>query len=263
MQKGSKFETKVGGALPAAERKTEVSRVAGREPGSGETTVLVVDDDEEILDLMRDYLWAAGFRVEVCSHADRALTVLEEKAVDCILLDVMMPGKSGFDLAQAVRRRWETPILFLSARDDDAAKLRGLGLGADDYIVKSSSPAEVAARIRAVLRRYRQGTSRPPTFLTFDELSIDLAAREVAVDGEPVPFTAKEFDLLCLLAEHPRQVFTREQIVERLWEGWADPQAVNGLVNRVRAKIESDAGNPRFIATVWGVGYRFEGERRR
>lgn len=147
--------------------------------------------------------------------------------------------------------------------DDDAAKLWGLGLGADDYIVKNSSPAEVAARIRAVLRRYRQGASRPSTFLTFDGLSIDLAAREVAVDGKSVPFAAKEFDLLCLLAEHPRQVFTREQIVERLWEGWADPQAVNGLVNRVRAKIESNPSEPRFIATVWGVGYRFEGERRR
>lgn len=233
------------------------------EPDSKQATVLVVDDDEEILDLMRDYLWAAGFRVKVCQTAEKAMAILESKPIDCILLDVMMPGQSGFEFARNVRKRSDTPILFLSARDDDGAKLRGLGLGADDYIVKSSSPAEVAARIRAVLRRYRRGARRPSSVLTFGRLSIDAVAHEVTVDGEPVPFTAKEFELLCLFAEHPRQVFTREQIVDRLWEGWADPQAVNGLVNRVRTKIEADPGNPTLIATVWGVGYRFEGKRQR
>lgn len=233
------------------------------EPDLEQATVLVVDDDEELLDLMRDYLWAAGFRVTVCSNVEQAMAVMETEPIDCILLDVMMPKQSGFDFARNVRQQWDTPILFLSARDDDAAKLRGLGLGADDYIVKSSSPAEVAARIRAVLRRYQRGERRPATVLTFGRLSIDPAAHEVSVDGEPISFTAKEFELLCLFAEHPRQVFTREQIVERLWEGWADPQAVNGLVNRVRGKIETDPSNPVFITTVWGVGYRFEGKRQR
>lgn len=230
---------------------------------SDRETVLVVDDDEEILDLMRDYLWAAGFHVECSTNASAATAILEAKAIHCIVLDVMMPGQSGFDFCRTVRSRWDLPILFLSARHDDAAKLRGLGLGADDYIVKDSSPAEVVARIHAVLRRYRRGEERTHTAqLSFGRLSIDLAAHEVRVDGHLVPFTAREFELLTLMAQHARQVFTREQIVARLWDGFSDPQAVNGLVNRVRAKIEIDPQNPSFIKTVWGVGYRFDAEGR-
>lgn len=224
-------------------------------------TVLVVDDDTEILDLMQDYLSAAGFAVRLSASAAEALSALETDAIDCVVLDVMMPEVSGFAFCKQVRARWDLPILFLSARGDDAAKLRGLGLGADDYIVKTSSPAEVAARLHAVLRRYQRGVSpRPTARLTFGRLTLDVSAYEVMVDGTIVPFTPKEFDLLRLLAEHPRQVFTREQIVERLWDGFADAQAVNGLVNRIRAKIEPDPQHPTFIATVWGVGYRFEGD---
>lgn len=231
---------------------------------SEQETVLIVDDDEEILDLMGDYLRAAGFEVQLSANARDAMAALENVPVDCILLDVMMPGQSGFEFCHWVRRRFDVPILFLSALGDDTAKLRGLGLGADDYIVKSSSPAEVVARIQAVLRRYRVGQrQRQAIILTFGHVTIDLSAYEVTVDGSVVPFTAKEFELLRLLAEHPRQVFTREQIVERLWDGHADPQAVNGLVNRIRAKIENDPQQPTLIVTVWGVGYRFEGKRSR
>jgi DNA-binding response OmpR family regulator len=220
-------------------------------------TMLVVDDDAEILDLMRDYLSAEGYHVVTAPDGAQALRVLETTPVDGILLDVMMPGLSGFDVYRQMRDRWDLPVLFLSARQDDAAKLRGLGLGADDYIGKTSSPAEVVARVKAVLRRYRKGAQSEHVHLRYGRLTIDLTAHEVLVDGAPVAFTAKEFELLRHLAEHPRQVFTREQLVEALWDGFADPQAVNGLVTRIRTKI------PPCITTIWGVGYRFEGERSR
>lgn len=232
-------------------------------PVATAANVLVVDDDPEIRDLMRDYLMAAGYAVSLAADGEAALGLLGSQAVDCVLLDVMLPGLSGFELCRRIRERWDLPVLFLSARQEDADKLRGLGLGADDYIVKSSSPAEVVARVKAVLRRYRRDQPAAPVCLELGRLTLDLTAREVRVDGEPVPFTAKEFDLLLLLAEHPRQVFTREQIVAHLWEGFADPQAVNGLVKRIRAKIERDPDSPAYISTVWGVGYRFEGGRNR
>lgn len=221
--------------------------------------VLVVDDDDEIGDLLRDYLAAEGYPVTIATRGEEALAVLAAEPVDCAILDVMMPGLSGFELCRRIRERWDLPILFLSARQDDADKLRGLGLGADDYIVKTSSPAEVVARVKAVLRRYSRGQAPAPVRLELGGLSLDLTAREVQVDGEPVTLTVKEFDLLLLLAEHPRQVFTREQIVGRLWDGFADLQAVNGLVKRLRDKIDRDPTAPTYIATVWGVGYRFSG----
>lgn len=223
-------------------------------------TILIVDDDEEIRDLMRDYLEADGYAMLTAPDGRAALAALASKQVDGILLDVMMPGPSGFDLCRQIRTQWDLPILFLTARQEDADKLRGLGLGADDYIGKTCSPAEVVARVKAVLRRYRKGAAQGNAQMRFGRLVIDISAHEVLVDGAPVPVTAKEFELLQILAEHPRQVFTREQLVERLWGGFADAQAVNGLVTRIRAKIEPSPDQHSYITTVWGVGYRFEGE---
>ncbi len=224
-------------------------------------TVLVVDDDRSIVELMRDFLEADGFRVEGASDAREALTALERTPVDCVLLDIMMPGESGFELCRKVRRTSDVPILFLSARGEAVDKIRGLGLGGDDYIVKSATPAEVVARVKAVLRRYGRDQSAQDTRLDFGRLVLDVRAREVTVDGKPVSFTPREFEILCLLAEHPRQVFTYEQLLERFWGYIGDRHTITVHVGRIREKIEADPGNPKLIVNVWGVGYRFEGSR--
>jgi DNA-binding response OmpR family regulator len=227
------------------------------------TTVLVVDDEEDIINLMRDFLTAEGFAVVTAADGDQALSALKRDSVDCVLLDVMMPGQSGFDVLRHLRETSEVPVLFLSARQEDSDKIRGLGLGADDYIVKSATPSEVVARIKAVLRRSRRGEAPAAALLDFGRLVIDVRAREVRVEGQPVPLTAREFDLLQLLASHPRQVFTREQLFERLWGAYGDRHTVTVHVGRLREKIEPNPADPQSIVTVWGVGYRFEGERRR
>ena len=227
-----------------------------------ERSVLVVDDDQTIVDLMRDFLEAEGFRVEGALEARQAQVVLDRTPVDCVLLDVMMPGESGFELARRLRRTSDVPILFLSARGEDADKIRGLGLGGDDYIVKSATPAEVVARVKAVLRRSARGEAAADVLLDFGHLVLDVRSREVKVGGELVSFTPREFDLLWLLAERPRQVFTYEQLLDRLWDGVGDRHTVTVHVGRIREKIEPHPNDPRYIVTVWGVGYRFEGERR-
>ncbi len=227
------------------------------------TTVLVVDDDEDIATLMRDFLEADGYRVITASDGPEGLNALRENAVDCVLLDVMMPGLSGFEVLRTIRETSDVPVLFLSARQEESDKLRGLGLGGDDYIVKSSTPAEIVARIKAVLRRYHREPRAAVGILDFGRLVIDQPAREVRVDGEIVPLTAREYELLQLFAEHPRQVLTRDMLFERLWGPYGDRHSLTVHIGRLREKIEKDPSNPAYIVTVWGVGYRFEGEQRR
>ena len=221
------------------------------------TTVLAVDDDAAILELMRDFLEVEGFQVESAQNGEEALQILSRIPVDCVLLDVMLPVNSGFDVCRRIRSQYDLPVLFLSARSGDSDKIRGFGLGADDYIVKSATPSEVVARIKAVLRRVRPMT-RPA--LDFGRLVIDRQSHEVWVDGRVVPFAAKEFALLCMLAEQPRRVFTREQLFEALWGSYGDQHTVAVHIGRIREKIEEDPQQPRYITTVWGVGYRFEGK---
>lgn len=226
------------------------------------TTILVVDDDETILELMRDFLEAEQFVVETVRESQEALRILERTAIDCMLLDVMLAGLSGFELCRQLRETNDVPILFLSARHTDTDKLRGLGLGGDDYIVKSATPAEVVARIKAVLRRTQVRTRVAPPqqmILDFGWLVINITAHEVRVDGRSVPLAAREFALLQLLAAHPRQVFTRDQLFERCWGEVGDRHTVAVHIARIREKIEPDPAHPRYIITVWGVGYRFEG----
>lgn len=238
-------------------------------------TILVVDDEDEIAALMQDFLEAEGFRVLTAPDGERALELLEQVPVDCLLLDIMMPGLSGFELCRQIRATRDLPILFLSARDGDADKIRGLALGGDDYIVKSASLAEVVARVRAVLRRYQPGKPGQPgqsgrsgrpgrsaMVLDYGRLVLDLGAHEVRVDGAPVPFTPREFELLRLLAGHPRQVFSPEQIFDQIWGEYGDRHTVRVHIKRIREKIEADPARPKYIVTVWGVGYRFEGVRR-
>jgi DNA-binding response OmpR family regulator len=228
-----------------------------------DATILVVDDEDDIVSLMRDFLEAEGYAVVTASDGPSALAALDAHPVDCVLLDVMMPGLSGFDVVRKIREQNDVPVLFLSAKQEDSDKIRGLGLGADDYIVKSATPGEVVARVKAVLRRTRRVEVSQPVTLSFGRLTIDVAAREARLDGEAVSLTAREFELLQFLAEHPRQVFSREQLFDRLWGAYGDRHTVTVHIARLREKLEDDPAKPSLIVTVWGVGYRFEGERQR
>jgi len=223
------------------------------------STVLVVEDEPDIVALLRDFLVDAGFDAVAADDAQGALRALEAAPVDCVLLDVMLPGDDGFDLCRRIRAASDVPLLFLSARGDDSDKLRGLGLGADDYIVKSATPAEVVARVKAVLRRApgtRNGNGA--AVLRFGDLVIDVAAHEVTVGDRPVSLTAREFELLRVFADHPRQVLGRDQLFELLWGSWGDRSAVSVYVRKLREKLEADPARPRTFVTVWGVGYRFD-----
>src|SRR5581483_754410 len=214
-------------------------------------TVLVVDDEEGIVELMRDFLEVDGFAVRAARDGAEALAVLSRERVDCLLLDVMMPGASGFEVCRRLREAPETagvPILFLSARDGDSDKIRGLRLGADDYVVKSATPDEVVARVRAVLRRSRSGAARQQAHeetLDFGRLVIDLRAHEVRIAGRPIAMPAREFELLRLFAQHPRQVFSRDRLFELGWDSYGDKSTVTTHIRRLREKIEENPAEPR------------------
>lgn len=226
--------------------------------------VLVADDDHDIAQLLRDYLEADGHDVLVANDGRSAVEAIGQHRVDCVLLDIMMPELSGFDVLRTIRDTTDVPVLILSALGSDSDKLRGFGLGADDYIVKSASPSEIVARVRAVLRRAgRTDQALVATTLDFGRLVIDIGAHEVRVDGEPVALTAREFELLEYLSRHPRQILTRDQLFERFWGEYGDRHSLTVHISRLRDKIELDPSQPRHIVTVRGVGYRFEGERSR
>jgi DNA-binding response OmpR family regulator len=228
---------------------------------SNKRTILVVDDDKAIVELMRDFLEDEGFLVKEAFHAREALEILHQSSVDCIILDVMMSGQDGFELCREIRRTSDVPILFLSARGEDVDKIRGLGIGGDDYIVKSATPVEVVARVKAVLRRYNGMETQQNTVLQFGHLTLDIKAHEVRVHNKPISITPREFEIILLLAEHPRQVFTYEQLLDRFWDGVGDKHTVIVHISRIREKIEIDPNNPKLIVNVWGVGYRFEGDQ--
>jgi DNA-binding response OmpR family regulator len=229
-------------------------------------TVLVVDDEAGIVELMRDFLEVDGFRVFTADDGEEALALLAREQVDCVLLDILLPGASGFEVLRRAREVSQVPVLFLSARDADSDKIRGLRLGADDYVVKSATPDEVVARVHAVLRRTQPERATlgagETGVMDFGSLVIDARAHEVRVNGAPVPMPAREFTLLRLFAEHPRQVFSRDRLFELCWESYGDRSTVTTHIRRVRERIEEDPAEPRYIVTVWGVGYRFEGVQR-
>jgi DNA-binding response OmpR family regulator len=190
-----------------------------------------------------------------------ALASLERQLPVLVILDLMLPGADGWEITRWLRERSDVPIIMLTARREETDRIAGLEMGADDYVVKPFSPQELVSRVRAVMRRVRPGqadTAEPP--LAFEDLQIDPNTRLVTVRGEEKSLTAKEFDLLWLLALHPRQVFTRDQLLERIWgqAEYIDPGTVTVHIRRLREKIESDSSNPRHLQTVWGVGYKFE-----
>jgi DNA-binding response OmpR family regulator len=223
-------------------------------------TILLVDDEEEIIELMKDFLEAEGYKVLTASNGLEALSILKKQVVHCVLLDIMMPNQSGFTTCKKIREISDIPILFLTAVQDDTDKIRGLNIGADDYIVKSATPGEVVARIKAVLRRSRLREN--DTTLSYRNLKINIYTREVFINDRRVNLTPKEFELLQFLAEHPRQVFSHGQLYQKVWgDELIDEHTIRVFIARIREKIEENPSKPRWIHTVWGVGYKFDDKK--
>jgi DNA-binding response OmpR family regulator len=221
-------------------------------------TVLVVDDEPIVREVVVRYLEREGFRTLEADHGDRARELLEREAPDLVVLDVMLPGTDGLELCRWIRSRSALPVIMLTARGEEADRIAGLELGADDYVTKPFSPRELAARVRTVLRRSGKGNGARER-LAYGELELDSGAREVRRAGRDVRLTAKEFDLLWFLASHPRRVFPRDQLMSNVWgyEAALDTGTVTVHMRRLREKIERDPSRPAHLQTVWGVGYRF------
>jgi DNA-binding response OmpR family regulator len=232
-----------------------MTSAAATPPGA---RILVVDDDPEVCALLHMVLSREGHKVDVVGSADAALAVLAEGRHDLVILDVSLGAADGRDVLAAIRRTSDLPVIMLSGRSHEADRVSGLLMGADDYIGKPFSTRELVVRVANLLKRSRPA-ARPG--LDFGRLRIDTTAREVVLDDAVVPLTAKEFDLLAHLASSPRQVFSRAQLLEAVWESnpeWQDEATVTEHVRRVRRKVEDDPDNPRWITTVRGAGYRFE-----
>jgi two-component system response regulator ResD len=223
--------------------------------------VLVVDDEPNIREVVGLYLRRDGHAVVSAGDGDEALRLYQQTQPDLVVLDLMLPGLSGLEVCRRLQANRRVPLIMLTAKGEEEDRIVGLGVGADDYMVKPFSPRELAARVEAVLRRVNetQPASGAERVLAFDELEIDPNTREVAVRGEPVALTAREFDLLYHLASQPKRVFTRDQLMEAVW-GYtfaAETSTVTVHMRRLREKIEPDPTQPRYLHTVWGVGYRF------
>ncbi|MHB0869070.1 MAG: response regulator [Chloroflexota bacterium] len=229
------------------------------------TTVLVVDDEEKLVELVEGYLRREGFDVLTALDGPAALDLARTKQPDLVLLDVMLPGLDGIEVCRRLRQFSDAYVLMLTARSEEIDKIVGLSVGADDYLTKPFSPRELVARVRAMLRRPRSGIDAGggiPSPMRFGDLVIDPGRHEVTRRGEPAPLTAREFALLAAMAAHPGLVFTRSQLLERVWgDGYYDDHVVDVHVANLRKKLEDDPANPRYVQTVRGVGYRFEGRR--
>ena len=223
--------------------------------------VLVVDDEPHIRNVLRGYLEAAGFAVTEAGDGEDAVSAVRRDPPDLVLLDVLLPGPDGLEALRQLRTFSDVYVILVTARTEEVDKLVGLGVGADDYITKPFSPREVTARVKAVLRRDRGTREAPVAVLRFEGLSIDKDAREVRVEGAPVNVSALEFDVLPALAEAPGRVFSRRQLLEGVWgyDFYGDERVVDVHIRGLRARLGDDAANPRLIATVRGVGYKFAG----
>ncbi|EGW36623.1 response regulator transcription factor [Desulfosporosinus sp. OT] len=226
--------------------------------------ILIIEDDQAIAELERDYLEINGFEIEIATDGDMGLKLACSKNFDLILLDLMLPHKNGFELCREIRKKREIPILMVTAKKESIDKIRGLGLGADDYIVKPFDPAELVARVNAHLSRYDRLTSvdKPMSMqeIIVGKLRILPQAWRVYVGDEEIRLTSKEFELLLFLATNPNIVFTKDNLFNRIWglEAMGDVATVIVHINRLREKIEEDSSNPSYIETVWGAGYRFK-----
>ncbi len=226
-----------------------------------DTSILVVEDEPSIAEVVSLYLKRAGFSVKVVADGQSALDELARQTPGLVILDIMLPNVDGFSIIRWLRDRSDAPVIMLTSRRDEIDRIAGLEMGADDYVVKPFSPQELVSRVRAVLRRAQrspQGDAEAP--LVYDDLRIEPQNRSVTLGGEGINLTVKEFDMLYWLARHPRQVFSRDQLLEAVWglSDYIDPSTVTVHIRRLREKIERDSSNPAHLLTVWGVGYKFE-----
>ena len=226
--------------------------------------ILILEDELSIAELEKDYLELSEFTVEVETDGEKGLHRALTEEFDLFLLDLMLPGIDGFEICKRIREVKNTPILMVSAKKDDIDKIRGLGLGADDYMTKPFSPSELVARVKAHLARYESLTNAVKTkrndIVEIRGLKIDRSSRRVFLNGEEKNLTTKEFEVLLFLAEHPNRVYTKEELFREVWDMDAigDSATVTVHIKKVREKIELDKSNPQFIETLWGVGYRFK-----
>ena len=225
--------------------------------------ILIIKDEESIAELEKDYLELSGFEVEIENDGAEGLKKALSEEFDLFILDLMLPGVDGFEICRKVREVKNTPIIMVSAKKEDIDKIRGLGLGADDYITKPFSPSEMVARVKAHLARYERliGSSMPDNeIIEIRGLKIDKTARRVWVNGEEKNFTTKEFDLLTFLAQNPNHVYTKEELFNKIWdmESIGDIATVTVHIKKIREKIEFNTAKPQYIETIWGVGYRFK-----
>ncbi|MEW5961105.1 MAG: response regulator transcription factor [Chloroflexota bacterium] len=231
-----------------------------------DASILVIDDEQNILNLVTAYLRAEGYTVQTATDGRAGLKAAQTLNPDLIVLDIMLPGLDGLELLQQLRRDSGVYVIMLTAKSEETDKVIGLSLGADDYLTKPFSPRELVARIKAALRRYgtQNGGAVDSQVLAFERLRIDVAARRVWKDGQPIELTPIEFDLLQALAEHPGRVLSREQLLQRVWgyDFYGEERVVDVHLGHVRKKIETDPAQPELIVTVRGVGYRFEGASR-
>ncbi len=226
--------------------------------------ILIIEDDPDIAEIERDYLTLGGYKVTVCSDGESGLREGLSGKYDIVLLDLMLPGKSGFDVCRELREASDVPVIMVSARREDIDKIRGFGYGADDYVEKPFSPSVLVARVKAHLSRYermsrRSGAEHADAELVFDELRLNTDTHRLYVNGNEVPLKNKEYELLCFLMKHPDRVFSREDLYEHIWglESMGDNITVAVHINRLREKLEDDPQSPRRLQTVWGAGYRF------
>lgn len=225
--------------------------------------ILIVEDEESIAELEKDYLELSGFEVEIANQGDIGLKRALEENFDLIILDLMLPGVDGFEICKQIRNTKNIPILFISAKKDDIDKIRGLGLGADDYMTKPFSPSEMVARVKAHLSRYERligSKTQENEIIEVRDIRIDKTARRVYINEKEKNFTTKEFDLLCFLAQNPNRVFTKEELFSEIWdmESIGDIATVTVHIKKIREKIEPNTAKPQYIETIWGVGYRFK-----
>lgn len=225
--------------------------------------ILIVEDEEAIADLEKDYLELSDFEVTIENNGDQGLETALAGNYDLVILDLMLPGIDGFEVCKKIREEKNIPIIMVSAKKDDIDKIRGLGLGADDYMTKPFSPSELVARVKAHMARYDRlvgSNQKVNDIIEIRGLKIDKTARRVYVDGEERIFTTKEFDLLTFLAENPNHVYSKEELFREIWDmdSIGDIATVTVHIKKIREKIEFDTAKPQYIETIWGIGYRFK-----
>ncbi len=225
--------------------------------------ILIIEDEEAIADLEKDYLELSEFEVEIENSGDAGLVSALTGDFDLVILDLMLPGIDGFEVCKKIREEKNIPILMVSAKKDDIDKIRGLGLGADDYMTKPFSPSELVARVKAHMARYNRlvgSNAKENDIVEIRGIRIDKTARRVYIDGEEKNFTTKEFDLLTFLAENPNHVYTKDELFREIWDmdSIGDIATVTVHIKKIREKIEFDTAKPQYIETIWGVGYRFK-----